>query len=224
LVHDPYLAVFDTPMSCLIKIFCARDRETGQSENALALLRLILAKWPVTCSGKQELLLGYLARAVGSVTMVHLMKFALPLGQVLRETACSPCEKVASRSLQLWSRPEGEILLREVGRALSPMLLPYVVQVSNTHWSSTVRSNARIAMGALQKGSLKKAALAALPESRTEAPQFATWSAICALAVSADPGIGRVEKMGEICALFGGGGNFGRMRASESAILYTPLG
>jgi hypothetical protein len=139
------------------------------------------------------------------------------LGSVLSEMSSSPCEKVASKALLLWSTPEGEAVLCELGRVLVPLLLPHVVEVSVSHWSDVVRSKARVAIAALQKRSIRRAQLNPLGPREIELPQFATWSAICAAAVTEDPEIDRALKMAQICRLFAGMADLKGRRLSDAA-------
>jgi hypothetical protein len=202
LVTDPYLVIFETSLSLLVDFFIDMDLEQGVSANAMTLLPVLLMKWPHTNSGKQAVMLNYLMRTVGHLKPATILKWMMPFLRIVRSMSESPSEKVASTALLIWSRPEGERLLAELGRVIVPSLLPTLRQVSDAHWSAAVRTNAVIAVGALQRRDVRKQAKPPAPPGPLELPQYAKWSAVLTVAHEKDKEIQFPQKMTEIARWF----------------------
>jgi hypothetical protein len=201
LVTDPYLVIFETSLSLLVDFFIDMDLEQGASENAMTLLPVLLMKWPHMNSGKQAVMLSYLMRTIGHLKAVTILKWMMPFLRIVRAMSESPCEKVASAALLIWSRPEGERLLAELGRVIVPCLLPTLKNVSTSHWSAAVQTNAVIAVGALQRREVKKTT-APPPKASAELPQYAKWTAVLTAAHEKDKEIVFPPKMTEIAKMF----------------------
>jgi hypothetical protein len=188
-------------------------------DNALILLRALMLKWPTTNAGKQAVLLNYFTKAIFHLRSAALANYIVPVIRILGSMSSSPCERVASAALLLWSRPEADRILLEFGRICIPVLLPCITSVSDAHWSAVVRTNAGIVIEVFQQRDFTRWPTKSAMSARVEAShQFGNWSAIAKAASEADEEISFTRAMSEISARFGTSSIQPRLRRRESAL------
>jgi hypothetical protein len=178
LVANSFCRLFNGTMRHLIEYFT--DDDAGK---AYQVISAIVDKWPTGKPSKQEGLLLILFTVLNKVRFRSNAPWTIKLVRVFAQSCSSPHEKVVIAMCSFWLRSEGQRVLTEGGKVILPLIVPELMDTVTSHWSTTARNSAKVALSICQKQDARLVQnIMRSPEiqsgSSSESPIFKKWVSI----------------------------------------------